>query len=98
MIKAVMDGLAVAAFVQIFNWGAAMSAIPIYLLLGGITFGVHQAIGSFLARPQMVESIDITAGFLALIIALVILEARKVDLANYLPALVVAPLLIKWFF
>jgi len=33
------------------------------------------------------------SGFVACAVALVIFEIRKVELANYLPALVVAPLL-----
>lgn len=96
LIKAIMDGLAAAVFVKVFNWGAAMSSIPIYLFFGGITFLARQASLSYLAGAGMILSMNITAGLLACIIALVILEVRKVDLANYLPALVAAPLLTKW--
>jgi uncharacterized membrane protein YqgA involved in biofilm formation len=97
IIKALMDGLAASAFVKIFRWVSAMSAIPVYLFFGGITLASHQAATTLLAGPGLVEAIEITAGLLACVIAVVIFEARKVELANYLPALAVAPLLTKWF-
>jgi uncharacterized membrane protein YqgA involved in biofilm formation len=41
----------------------------------------------------LTPSLNITAGFLACVVALVIFEVRRVELANYLPALFIAPLL-----
>lgn len=95
-IKAVMDGLASATFVKIFRWPAAMSAIPVYLFFGGITLAAHRAALTFLAAPGLIQSMNITAGMLAWVVAVVIFETRKVELANYLPSLLVAPLLAKW--
>ena len=39
---------------------------------------------------------SLTGGMMVMTIVLVILEVRKVPLADYLPALVVAPLLANW--
>jgi hypothetical protein len=97
IIKALMDGLAASAFVKIFRWVSAMSAIPVYLLFGGITIASHHAAMTILAGHGLVESIEITAGLLACVVSVVIFETRKVELANYLPALAVAPLLTRWF-
>ena len=73
-----------------------MSAIPVYLFFGGITLASQHAATTLLAGPGLVEAIEITAGLLACVISVVIFETRKVELANYLPALAVAPLLTKW--
>jgi uncharacterized membrane protein YqgA involved in biofilm formation len=97
IIKAIMDGLAASAFVKIFRWISAMSAIPVYLFFGGITIASHYAATTLLTGAGLIESIEITAGLLACVIAVVIFETRKVELANYLPALAIAPLLTRWF-
>ena len=34
-VKAVMDGLAMTGFMKIFGWPAALSAFPVYAVLGG---------------------------------------------------------------
>jgi hypothetical protein len=97
IVKALMDGLAASAFVKIFHWYSAMAAIPVYLLFGGVTIASHHAATTMLAGHGLIESIQITAGLLACVVSVVIFETRKVELANYLPALAAAPWLTKWF-
>ena len=41
----------------------------------------------------MLDSVNAAAGLVACAVALVIFAVRKVELANYLPALAIAPLL-----
>jgi len=101
-VKAVMDGLAMASFVKMFRWPAALSAIPVFALLGFINLvcqiyalpflNSHQLVDSSF---QLVDSVNAAAGLVACTVALVIFESRKVELANYLPALAVA-LLLAW--
>ena len=43
------------------------------------------------------DSLGLTGGFIVATVSLVILDLRKVPLANYLPALVLAPLLTRWW-
>ena len=92
-VKAVMDGLAMTSFVKIFRWPAAMSAIPVFALLGFITLACRLYAEPFLENRQLINSVNATAGLVACAVALVIYEVRKVELANFLPSLVVAPLL-----
>jgi hypothetical protein len=92
-VKAVMDGLAMTGFVKMCGWFSALSAFPVYIFLGSITFAVQSFARPFLDSHHLACSVNIAAGLVACAIALVILEVRKVELANYLPALVVAPLL-----
>jgi uncharacterized membrane protein YqgA involved in biofilm formation len=96
-VKAVMDGLAMASFVKMFGWFSALSAFPVFIFLGAITFAVQFYAKPFLDPHNLIDSVNAAAGFVACAVALVIFEVRKVELANYLPALAVAPLL-SWFF
>ena len=47
-------------------------------------------------QPALVDSVNLTGGLIVACVALVVLDLRKVPLADYLPALVVAPLLTRW--
>jgi uncharacterized protein len=96
-VKAVMDGLAMTSFVKMSGWFSALSAFPVFIFLGAITLAVQFCAKPFLDSHNLIYSVNAVAGFIALAIALVILEVRKVELANYLPALAVAPLL-AWLF
>jgi uncharacterized membrane protein YqgA involved in biofilm formation len=49
-----------------------------------------------LATPELVHAINATAGLLICSMTLVILEVRRVELANYLPALFLAPILSRF--
>jgi uncharacterized membrane protein YqgA involved in biofilm formation len=92
-VKALMDALAMISFVKMFRWPAAMSAFPVFLFFGAITFACQFYAVPFLNSHDLTNSVNTVAGFIALAVAVVIFEIRKVELANYLPALVVAPLL-----
>ena len=92
-IKAVMDGLAMTSFVKMFRWPAALSALPVFAFLGVITAVCQVYVRPFLDQHELIDSVNAAAGLSASAVALVIFEARKVELANYLPALAVAPLL-----
>ena len=92
-VKAVMDGLAMASFVKLFRWPSALSAFPVLIFLGTVIFTCQRYAAPFLDAHQLTDSINATAGLVACAVALVIFEVRKVELANYLPSLVVAPLL-----
>ena len=96
-VKAVMDGFATLGLVKNFGWPTALSAFPVFLFLGAIT-----TLCQFYAKPwlesyDLIGSINTVAGLIACAVAVVIFEMRKVELANYLPALAVAPLL-TWLF
>jgi len=94
-VKAVMDGLAMAGFVRMFGWPAALSAFPVYAFLGAITLACHAYGMPLLDAPGLIDSVNTAGGLIACAVALVIFEVRKVELANYLPALAVAPLLAR---
>ncbi len=96
-VKAVMDAMAMTTFVKMFRWLAALSAIPVFLWLSIITLACRLYALPALASPGLVDSISVASGFIAFSIAIVIFETRRVELANFLPALALAPLL-TWVF
>ena len=51
-VKGVMDGLAMTSFVKMFRWPAAMSAIPVFALLGFITLICQHYAEQAAARRQ----------------------------------------------
>jgi uncharacterized membrane protein YqgA involved in biofilm formation len=91
-IKAVIDGLAAAAFVQTFGWGVVLAALPVFAWQGTVSLAAMSA-APFLAQHHLIDAINATGGLLTFCVALVILELRKLELTNYLPSLLYAPLL-----
>jgi hypothetical protein len=96
-IKAVMDGLALTGLVKNFGWFPAMSAFPVFALLGVATLACRHYAAPLLEPRGLVDPVNAAAGLIACAVALVIFDIRKVELANYLPALALAPLL-AWLF
>jgi hypothetical protein len=96
-VKAVMDALAAAGFVKLFGWPAALSAFPVYAFLGALSLACQFYGVPLLHAPHLADSVSVTGGFVACVVALVIFEVRKVELANYLPGVAVAPVL-TWLF
>jgi uncharacterized protein len=95
-VKAVMDGLAMTGFVRVFGWPSALSAFPVFAFLSGITWACQLWARPWLEANGLTGSVQAAAGFVACAIALMIFEVRRVELANFLPALAVAPLLAWW--
>ena len=96
VVKAVMDGLAMTGFVRVFGWPCALAAFPVFGLFSGITLGCQVWARPYLEAHGLVPPVYAAAGFIACAIALMIFEVRRVELANYLPALAVVPLLAGW--
>jgi uncharacterized membrane protein YqgA involved in biofilm formation len=86
--------------VKIFRWPATLSAIPVFVLLSAVTIACRLFAVSFLNSHSpheydLINSVNAAGGFTACAVALVIFEVRKVELANFLPGLALAPLLTK---
>lgn len=95
-LKAVMDGLAMMSFVKLFRWPVALAAAPVFLFLNGIAVAVHVLAQPWLDAHNLLHAVNAAAGLVVCATALVVLEVRRVELANYLPALALAPLLTRW--
>lgn len=93
-VKAVIEGLAAMGFVPVFGWGVLVAALPVLTFQGSITLGAH-FVEPFLRAHNLVDSVNAAGGLLVFSVALVILDLKKIELADYLPSLAVAPL-IAW--
>jgi uncharacterized membrane protein YqgA involved in biofilm formation len=96
-VKGVMDGLGTMCFVGMFGWGVMLSAIPVLVVEGGIAFLCMQYLRPFLEAHHLVEPINLVSGMLIFCVSLLILEIRKIEVTDYLPSLVYAPV-IAWVF
>lgn len=96
LLKAVMDGLAMMSFVQVFRWPVALAALPVFFCFNGLAWAVRLGVQPWLSAHGLVGSVGIAAGLVTCTVAVVILDVRRVEMANYLPALIVAPLLAHW--
>ena len=91
-VKAAMDGLACLAFVRTLGWPVLLSAVPLLAWQGTITLSARLA-APWLDQQPLLDPLLGTAGLIVFTISLVILQVKKVELANYLPSLIYAPLL-----
>jgi len=101
-VKAVIEGLAAMGFVSLFGWGVLLSALPVVALQGSITLVCAAWIGPFLDRHSaydhaLIDSVNAAGGLLVFSAALVMLQLKRLELADYLPSLFFAPLL-TWLF
>jgi uncharacterized membrane protein YqgA involved in biofilm formation len=91
-LKSALDFVASLSFASVLGWGVILSAGSVLVVQGGLTLA-GALFGSFMSEP-MILALTSTGGVLLLGLGLVLLNLKEVRVANMLPALVVAPLLI----
>lgn len=96
-LKGVIDGLATLSLATLFGWGVLWSALPVLVFEGGITLVSARWFEPFLTSHLLLDSVNAVAGLLIFCVALVMLGLKRIELTDYLPSLVFAPLL-AWFF
>lgn len=97
-IKGVMEALATLGFISLFGWGVMLAALPVLAFQGSITLICAQFLKPFLQThgpAGLMDSVNVVGGLLVFSVALVILGLKRIELADYLPSLVIAPL-ITW--
>lgn len=91
-LKSALDFVAALSFASVLGWGVLLSAGSVLVVQGGLTLA-GALFGSFMDEP-MILAMTSTGGVLLLGLGLAILEIKEIRVANMLPALVVAPLLV----
>ncbi len=95
-LKSALDGIAVLCFAPRFGAGVLLSVVPVLAYQGTVTLLASRL--DFMQEGDLLHaSFNLVGGLLVMTIVLVILEAQKVPLANYLPALVIGPALTQWW-
>ena len=91
-IKSTLDGFAAMAFAASFGVGVLFSIITILVVQGGLAL-VGSIAGEFMSEAIVAE-MTATGGLILLALALTLLDIKKPRVANFLPALFIAPLLV----
>jgi hypothetical protein len=93
VIKSVLDGFAAMAFASTLGVGVLFSAAMILVYQGAITLLASQ-LNAIVTKPMMAE-LTATGGVLLLGIAIsTLLEIKKIRVGNFLPALVLTPVIV----
>lgn len=90
-IKSILDGVTSMVFAATLGWGVYLSAVSVLIVQGTLTllaFLVHAGLTDL-------ETAELTAagGIAVLAIGLGLLDIKAIKVANFLPSLVIAPLL-----
>jgi uncharacterized membrane protein YqgA involved in biofilm formation len=94
-IKSVLDGFAALAFAATLGPGVLLSILTIVGLQGGLSLaamGVGGLVGTVTQTTPWVIEMSAAGGVLMLGISLMLLDLRRIRVANLLPAVVIAPL------
>jgi len=91
--KAVMDGFSALAFASTMGVGVAFSALVILIFQGGLSLLASQI--QSVVTAAMISEMSAAGGVILVGIAISnILNIRKVRSGNFLPALILAPLIV----
>ena len=96
-IKSTLDGFAGLAFASTLGIGVAFAALTVLVYQGGISLLailLGSAIGSVTRETPWVIEMSATGGVLILGIGLLLLDLKQVRIANLLPAVLIAPLMV----
>jgi uncharacterized membrane protein YqgA involved in biofilm formation len=91
-VKSVLDGFASLAFASTLGIGVLFSILPLLIWQGGITLLAFQV--QSIVTPPMMNEMSATGGLILMAIAIgSLLEIKPIRSGNYLPALMIAPLI-----
>ena len=91
-IKSVLDGLSAIAFAATLGWGVLLSLVVILVYQGGLAAGASLSAG--LLSDAQLREMSAVGGLLILGVGLKLLKIRDVRVADFLPAIAIAPLLV----
>lgn len=91
--KAMIDGICSIVFAASMGIGVMLSAVPVLIYQGSLTLAASSL--EAVVTKAMLAEISGTGGVLILAIGLSMLRIIKIDLANLIPSLIFAALLVK---
>jgi uncharacterized protein len=91
-LKSALDFIAALAFASVLGWGVLLSAGTVLAVQGSLTLGA--AFLDAVITGPMISSTTATGGILIFGLGLGLLDLKEVRVANMLPALLAAPLLV----
>lgn len=92
-VKAILDGFGALAFASTLGVGVLFSAVVLLGYQGSISLMAAQL--QALVTPAMMQELNATGGVILMAIAISsLLEIKPIRAGNFLPALVIAPLMV----
>ncbi|MDQ3658819.1 MAG: DUF554 domain-containing protein [Actinomycetota bacterium] len=91
-LKSALDFIAALTFASVLGWGVLLSAGTVLIVQGSLTLGAG-FLEPVVTEP-MISAATATGGVLIVGLGLMLLELKEVRVANMLPALLFAPLLV----
>jgi uncharacterized protein len=95
IVKAALDGVVAVVFASTLGVGVGFSALTILVVQGGLTLGAGLA--DRVLTPRMITEMTATGGVMIVGIGVRLLDLKRVRVASFLPALAVAPVLVRLF-
>jgi uncharacterized protein len=92
VIKSVLDGFAALAFAASFGLGVVFTVLTIIVVQGSLAV-LGMIAGQFMTAP-MVDEMTATGGMLLIGLSLMLMDIKRPRVANLLPALLIAPLIV----
>ncbi len=87
-----LDFIAALTFASVLGWGVLLSAGTVLVVQGSLTLGAGSL--DAVITESMISATTATGGILILGLGLTLLEVKEVRVANMLPALLFAPLIV----
>jgi uncharacterized protein len=94
-VKSALDGTVAVVLASTLGIGVGLSAITVLVVQGAITLGAG-ALDSVLTR-RMIDELTATGGVMIIGLGIRLLDLRRIRVASFLPALLVAPVLVAIF-
>jgi uncharacterized protein len=91
-IKSVLDGFAALAFASTLGIGVVFSILTLLIYQGGIA--LLAGLAEQVLTAPMIAEMSAAGGVLILAIGLLLLDLKRIRVANLLPALLIAPLIV----
>lgn len=91
-IKSALDGFAAVAFAASFGVGVSFTLITILVVQGGLAL-LGSVLGQFMSAAMINEMTGV-GGLMLIGLSLILLDLKRPRMANFLPALIIAPLLV----
>jgi uncharacterized membrane protein YqgA involved in biofilm formation len=91
-LKSALDFIAALTFASVLGWGVLLSAGTVLLVQGSLTLGA--GFMDAIVTGAMISATTAAGGVLIVGLGLNLLELKEVRVANMLPALLFAPLLV----
>ncbi|OLC52957.1 MAG: hypothetical protein AUH85_15270 [Chloroflexi bacterium 13_1_40CM_4_68_4] len=91
-IKSVLDGFAALAFAASLGWGVLLSVITILVYQGALAAGA--SLFAHALTDPMIQEMSSAGGVLVMGVGLRLLEIKDVQVADFLPAIVIAPAIV----